>query len=168
MVELLYHMLPCHYLSKPWSHLIYLIKTSVIWPARYVRFYRLFNPATLSHRNYTRGEAQNMIFGCGLTLVGFVHNLHYNDVIMNTMASQITSLTMVYSTVYSRRRSKKNQSSASLAFVRIIHRWSVNSPHKGPVTRKMSPFDDVIMPEINDYDNIFPMSVNQSRMQWET
>ena len=26
-----------------------------------------------------------------------------------------------------------------------IHRWSVNSPHKGPVTRKMFPFDDVIM-----------------------
>ena len=40
---------------------------------------------------------------------------------------------------------KKNQSSASLAFVRGIHRWPVNSPHKGPVTRKMFPFDDVIM-----------------------
>ena len=33
----------------------------------------------------------------------------------------------------------------SLAFMRGIHRWPVNSPHKGPVTRKMSPFDDVIM-----------------------
>ena len=44
-----------------------------------------------------------------------------------------------------RRRSKKNQSSASLAFVWGIHRWLVNSPHKGPVTRKMFPFDDVIM-----------------------
>ena len=42
-------------------------------------------------------------------------------------------------------RSKRNQSSASLAFVRGIHRWPVNSPHKGPVTRKMFPFDDVIM-----------------------
>ena len=29
--------------------------------------------------------------------------------------------------------------------VRGIHRWPVNSPHKGPVTRKMFPFDDVIM-----------------------
>ena len=37
------------------------------------------------------------------------------------------------------------QSSASLAFVRGIHRWPVNSPHKGPVTRKMIPFDDVLM-----------------------
>ena len=42
------------------------------------------------------------------------------------------------------RISKKNQSSASLAFVRGIHRWPVDSPHKGPVTRKMFPFDDVI------------------------
>ena len=64
---------------------------------------------------------------------------------MSTMASQIISLTIVYSTVYSRRRSKKHQSSASLEFVRAIHRWPVNSPHKGPVTRKMFPFDDVIM-----------------------
>ena len=44
-----------------------------------------------------------------------------------------------------RRRSKKHQSSASLVFVWGIHRWPVNSPHKGPVTRKMLPFDDVIM-----------------------
>ena len=36
-----------------------------------------------------------------------------------------------------RRRSKKHQSSASLAFVRGIHRWPVKSPHKGPVTRKI-------------------------------
>ena len=40
---------------------------------------------------------------------------------------------------------RKHQSSALLAFVRGIHRWPVNSPHKGPVTRKMFPFDDVIM-----------------------
>ena len=38
-----------------------------------------------------------------------------------------------------------HQSSASLAFVRGIHRGPVNSPHKWPVTRKMSPFNDVIM-----------------------
>ena len=44
-----------------------------------------------------------------------------------------------------RRRSKKDQSSASLAFVWGIHRGLVNSPHKWPVTRKMFPFDDVIM-----------------------
>ena len=70
---------------------------------------------------------------------------HYNDAIMIVMASQITSLTIVYSTVYSGTDGRKHQRSASLAFVRGIHRWPVNSPHKGPVTRKMFPFDDVIM-----------------------
>ena len=64
---------------------------------------------------------------------------------MGTMASQITNLTSVYSTVYSGVCQRKHQSSASLAFVRGLHRWPVNSPHKWPVTRKMFPFDDVIM-----------------------
>ena len=64
---------------------------------------------------------------------------------MGTIASQITSLTIVYSTVYSDADQRKHQSSASLAFVRGIHRGPVNSPHKWPVTRKMFPFHDVIM-----------------------
>ena len=70
---------------------------------------------------------------------------HYNDVIMGAIASQITSLTIVYSIVYSDADQRKHQSSASLAFVRGIHRGPVNSPHKWPVTRKMFSFDDVIM-----------------------
>ena len=64
---------------------------------------------------------------------------------MGAMASQITSSTIVYSTVYSGADQRKHQSSASLAFVRGMHRWPVNSPHKRPVTRKMFPFDDVLM-----------------------
>ena len=67
----------------------------------------------------------------------------YDDVIMGAMTSQITSLMIVYSTVYSGADQRKHQSSASLAFVRGIHRGPVNSPHKWPVTRKMFPFDDV-------------------------
>ena len=63
---------------------------------------------------------------------------------MGAMASQITSLIIVYSTVYSGAYQRKHQSSASLAFVRGIHRGPVNSPHKWPVTRKMFPFDDVM------------------------
>ena len=78
-------------------------------------------------------------------VLGQSNGYHYSDVIMNTMASQITSLTIVYSTVYSGANQRKHQSSASLAFVLGIHRWPVNSPHKGPVTRKLFPFDDVIM-----------------------
>ena len=64
---------------------------------------------------------------------------------MGAIASQITSLTIVYSTVYSDADQRKHQRSASLAFVRGIHRGPVNSPHKWPVMRKMFPFDDVIM-----------------------
>ena len=64
---------------------------------------------------------------------------------MGAIASQITSLTIVYSTVYSGADQRKHQSSASLVFVWGIHRGPVNSPHKGPVTRKMFPSDDVIM-----------------------
>ena len=72
---------------------------------------------------------------------------HYSDVIMGVVASQITSRTIVNSVVYSGAGQRKHQSSASPAFVRGIHRWPVNYPHKGPVTRKMFPFDDVIMAE---------------------
>ena len=64
---------------------------------------------------------------------------------MSVMASQITSLPIVYSTVYSGTDQRKHQSSASLAFC------EGNSPHKGPVTRKKFPFGDVIMhwPAVN-------------------
>ena len=66
------------------------------------------------------------------------------DVIMSAMVSQLTGVSIVCSTVDSGADERKHQSSASLAFVRGIHRWPVNSPHKGPVTCKMFPFDDVI------------------------
>ena len=64
---------------------------------------------------------------------------------MGAMASQITSLTIVYSAVDLGGDQREYQSSALLVFVREIHRWPVNSLHKRPVTRKMFPFDDVIM-----------------------
>ena len=71
--------------------------------------------------------------------------LHHCDIIMGTIAFQITSLTIVYSTVYSDADQRKHQSSASLPFVWGIHRSPVNSPHKWPVTWKIFSFDDVIM-----------------------
>ena len=70
---------------------------------------------------------------------------HYSDVTMGAMASQITSLTIVYPKVYSGEDQRKHQSSASLAFVRGMHRWPVYSPHKWPVTRIFFPFYDVII-----------------------
>ena len=95
----------------------------------------------------------------GSKCCNFIVIIHYDDVIMGTIASQITSLTSVYLTVYSGADQSKHQSSASLAFVWGIHRGPVNSPHKRPVTRKMFPFDDVIMVSV-DY---FPYS----KVHWE-
>ena len=62
---------------------------------------------------------------------------------MSTMASQITSITIVYSTIYSSTDEEKNQSVTDLCAG--IRRWPVNSRQKGPVTWKKFPFDDVIM-----------------------
>ena len=64
--------------------------------------------------------------------------VHYNDVIMSAMASQITSHTIVYPIVYSGADQRKHESSASLAFVRGIPQWPVNAPHKGPVPQFFS------------------------------
>ena len=66
--------------------------------------------------------------------------IHYSDIIMGADSSRITNITIVYSTVYSSRRSKKTSK----------HRWPVNFPHKWPVTRKMFPFDDVIIYAIRE------------------
>ena len=64
-----------------------------------------------------------------------------------------------------RFRSKKHQSSASLGFVSGIHRRPVNSPHKGPATLKMFPFDDVIMLNMTVFQSIrIPITqIRQSR-----
>ena len=83
--------------------------------------------------------------GFNLILLIGIFRCHYDDAIMGAIGSEITSLTIVYSTVYSGADQSKHQSSASLAFVWGIHRGPVNSPHKWPVTWKMFLFDDVIM-----------------------
>ena len=72
-------------------------------------------------------------------------SLWHSDIIMGTMTFQITSFTIVYSIVYSSVDQRKQKSCASLDFVRGIQRWPMNSPHKRLVTRKMFPFDNVIM-----------------------
>ena len=86
-----------------------------------------------------------------------MHNL------MSAMASPINSPTIAYSTVSSGADQRKHQSSASLAFVRGIHRWPVNSPHKGPVTRKMFPFADVIM----TFTTWEPISRQRMQFYWQ-
>ena len=64
---------------------------------------------------------------------------------MSALASQITGVSIVWSSVRSGADQRKHQSSASLAFAQGIQRWPVDSPHRGPVTRKMFPFPDVII-----------------------
>ena len=84
--------------------------------------------------------------------VSLSHNairLHYSYVIMGDISSQVTSLAIVHSTVYSGTNQRKHQSSASLAFVRGNHRRPVNSPHKWPATRKIFPFDDVVLNNVH-------------------
>ena len=68
---------------------------------------------------------------------------HYRYGIMSSMASNHRLLDC--STVCSGAHQRKHQSSASLALLWGIHMWPVDSPHKGPVTRKMFPFYDVII-----------------------
>ena len=72
-------------------------------------------------------------------------HIHNSDVTMSVMASQIASVSIVCPTVCTGANQRKHQSFVSLVFVRGIHRWPVDSPYKRPVTRKMFPFDDVIM-----------------------
>ena len=86
---------------------------------------------------------------------------------MGAIVSQITTLTIVYPTVFSDADQRKHQRSVSLAFVWGIHRGPVNSPHKWPVTRKMFPFDDVIMTyaSVNCIIHISGIGLSLSRHQ---
>ena len=130
-------------------HMIYLIICVVVDPLAFGQLHgcpivsEVMGDKTWYQTNTKHTKAQAM--GIFRYLVRTYVQYHYNDVTMSVIAFQITSLTIVYSSVYSGRVQRKHQSSVLLAFVRGIHRIPVNSPHKGPVTRKMFPFDDVIM-----------------------
>ena len=87
---------------------------------------------------------------------------HYNNVVMSEMVTQITSVSIAWSTISSGAHQRKHQSYASLAFVRGIHRWPANSPHKRPVTRKMFPLDDVIMDGQAWFSNTFKCFVHRT------
>ena len=109
------------------------IFTVFVWEFKFIAYFRIWNKI-----------AKDFVL-----IHDFIHHrqgkTHYNDVIMSAMASQITSLMIVFSTIYSVPDQRKHQSSASLAIVRGTHRLSMNSPHTGPVTPKMFPLDDVTM-----------------------
>ena len=94
---------------------------------------------------------QGCFAGAGETV--WLARCNYSDVIMSAITSQITGVSIVCWAVCS--GADRRNSKASLAYVRGIHRWPVDSPHKGSVIRRMSSFDDVIMASIwnvNDMD----------------
>ena len=126
---------------------LYFVESPPSWQIRIRLSYSYSIPHILmTWRHKELGHQQLWYLSSSLGIFRFQHqNTHYSDVIMDAMTFQTTSLTIIYSTAYSGASQRKHQSSASLGFVRGIHRWLVNSPHKWPVTRKMFPFDDVIM-----------------------
>ena len=128
-----------------WRHNGYACRGQASWnlSAKVVRREMVNTNLFFTHPKYSR-----KIVNTSNVFLYFVSTAcfdHYNDVIMSTMAYQITNLKIVYPTVYSITDQRKHQSSVSVVFVREIHRWRVNSPHKGPFTWKMFPCDDVIM-----------------------
>ena len=85
---------------------------------------------------------------------------HYSDVIMSAMESKITGVSIVCSIVCSGVDQRKHQNSASLAFVMGMHRWPLVSPHKGPVTRKMFPHDDVTTGNSIFYPSVYNVDID--------
>ena len=115
----------------------------------------LINNELLSHSSFIplliwNGSLSHFV-SCSMGHENVVNRVKYRitsrwrNVIMSAMASQITSLIIVCTTVCPGADQRKHPRSASLAFVWGIQRWPVNSPHKGPVTQKIFPFDDDIM-----------------------
>ena len=94
---------------------------------------------------------------------------YYSDA-MGAMAFQITGVSIVCSTVWSGTDQRKHQNSASLAFVKGIHRWPVDSPHKRAVTQKMFSFGDVVMHLHNMYGRICsqPLAPWMCNSRWST
>ena len=129
-------------LGIPWKQ--YLSSSFLCWTCLLDKNTRIFSDncrnggrgkGRQSLPNYCHGkDGAHSFFACDVSNAFlYIGRSHYSDVIMCAMASQITSLTIVYSAVYSGADQRKHQSSTSLSFVRGIHRWPVISPHKGPV-----------------------------------
>ena len=116
--------------------------------------------------------AQTHRYEIHCTVAGCVARMRfYTNILMwrhKWRDSVMTILTIVYSAVYSDVYQRKHQSPVSRAFVWGIHRWPVNSPHHWPETRKMFPFDDVIMNAVwsvsitplYQHQSLLPININ--------
>ena len=118
------------------TKLMWLMNEAVQWDIVFLCSFVFTRAAILSHGNSELHD---------LHLCRKLSWFHYSDVITSTTASQVTSLTIVYWTVYSGADQKK---------ILALRHWSLCgeftsdpwlSPHRGPVTWQMFPFDDVIM-----------------------
>ena len=98
------------------------------------------------YRRYFR-FLQNVILGCKISSLQWRHN--------ERDGVSISCVSTVCSSGYSGGDQRNHQSSASPAFVRGIHRWPVNSPNKGPVTRKMFPLYDVTVKHGHEVEEMF-------------
>ena len=134
-------LVPSHYLNRCWFTVTWITGDKFHWNLNQIQGFACKLPST----NTKLAPHGLILFQAAVQQLVHVNDKHYNDVITDAMASQITGLSVVCLTVCSGADQRKHQSPASLAFVRGIHRWPVNSPHEGPVMLKMFPFDDVIM-----------------------
>ena len=132
------------YLNLPYLTSPHLISSHLISSVHLICWHPIFKWAVVSWRGFMGAWIARFMgprWATWTLLSGFLDSsptngcsascCHYNDVIMGVIASQITRLTIVYSTDYSGADQRKHQSFALLAFVRGIHRGPVNSPHKG-------------------------------------
>ena len=110
-------------------------------------------PAQMAGNALMTSSCYERLTKIGTWISEYVHGVTWLKLLIHILTSTAAYITMtsqwarsrLKSPVYSGADQRKHQSSASLAFVREIHRGPVNSPHKWPITRKMFPFDDVIM-----------------------
>ena len=96
-------------------------------------FYSYFITFTQNFTHYFEGSCHEQLYEYISSSYSLIYQdviVHYSDVIMDTLGSQLTSLTIVYSTMYSGTDQRKQQSSVALTFAWGIHRWLVNSPQK--------------------------------------
>ena len=126
----------CRPLESPKSIMTYCLLNKFKWTLNQ-------NENFVFQENVSETSAQSLSFCCNLNVLNElwlrVGSFHDCDAVMSAMASQITGASIVYITVCWGAEQRKYRNSAPLAFVRGIHRWPVNSPHKGSLTRKIFP-----------------------------
>ena len=118
-------------------------------------FYHSWKPGKHTYLKFflVKNENQSFLLSQCLPIAPILTKLSILQWRHNECDSVSNHLTIAYSTVYSGADQRKHQSSVALTFVRVIQRWPANSTHKWSVTRKMLPFDDVIMYQVIHYPN---------------